>query len=451
MVRKQERIKTLILWLLILNSLFLTAQVWFRQELWADYALFDALRETVFGRFFSAPKTVTVSSFDGLTRPARIITCRGESRRGVLTPDNPLYTEADNSIKAIMDMLYEVNNPQYIMVSEQDWKTAIQGRSVMLDYGIKINSRLITKNIGGTENKLSAIVSELSEITLCPEQRNAAVFIRNTQNGGIYKFVINGVGDSVNDIINVVDYEREYLFAFEAGISNADSLVLLTMDEVNEVTAIQVDNPAGNLSISDMEKIIIAFGSDPSRFRRSMSDDGTVSYIGSNRTIIFHSNGLLEFFSVDAESGIKGGNLTDMVNVALKTASDQAQVLIGGNSFDVRVTSDLIGTDSDEYTIKMNYFYNGLPLYINIPGNAAARTVNDAVTAEFSGGNLVRFRMLPRVIMRTTGTVDAGDAMSAIDGIYLNDSEIRRITQCYAEDGTTGWQIIFENGTKELM
>ena len=448
MVRKQERIKTLILMLLIINSLFMTSQIWFSQELWSDYVFFDALRETIFGRFFSAPKAVTVSSFDGLANPLRIISCRGESKRGILEPGNPFYSEADNSINAILDILYEVNDPKYITVATEDWLDALKGRSVMLDYGAKINSRLITKNIGGTENKLASVVTELSEITLCPEQNNAAIFIRNTQNGVIYKFVVANVGGSVNDVINVVDYDAGYLFAFEMNAANADPLVLFPMDETNEVPSVYVENPAESLSNNTMEKVILTFGFDPSRFRRSVSSNGTVSYIGNSRTIIFHPNGLLEFFAVDAESGIKGGNLTDMVNIALKTAGDQAQILMNGNPLNVRITSDLI---DGEHIIKMNYFYNGLPLFINIPEDGATHGVTDAVTAEFSEGNLVRFRMLPRVIMYDTKTVEAGSVLESTGNAYLGDDTIRRIMQCYTEDGNTGWLILRNNGAEDIL
>ena len=116
---------------------------------------------------------------------------------------------------------------------------------------------------------------------------------------------------------------------------------------------LQITNPfADNVNEEIYEQIVELFDLQPNNLRRSISSDGTVSYIENNATVEISPIGRIDYKAVDEKKGILAETLYDKLNLVWELAKKQYNLIVPNQPFNARIISELIEANQDILYIK---------------------------------------------------------------------------------------------------
>lgn len=435
---RKERIKSIILALLILNCLQLTGQIWFNQKLWSSgYNFFNSVSNIPVVKalvshipFLNNPSKAD-DTYANAIRPQKIVISSGKSRE-VYHPTQKSYDEAYEIVDSVITSLLQTQSPRSAVIKEDEWQSFLKGKSIYIDYGFNMDMNSLANSFShpvGTSPLSGGNVSDIM-ITGDSITKEGIVCMLDKTNNTITKYWVDYKGDELLDYIKSITFGRNQNqdFAFEHGLDispeNAlikrdillSSLVLLPRDTDN-MYKISVSNPLDNEGIA-FDRIVSAFEYTPSSLRKSVTHDGVASYVENNATIRIDPNGLIEYNAVEAEKGILLQSVTaepfTLVSKITQIANEVWNASGNDGMLDVRLVSDLVEPRDGEFIVKMNYFFMGTPVITQFDGNSP---INNAIYAHVQNGYLKNFKMLMRSFEKVDEIVPTIPVIRALDSL----------------------------------
>ena len=464
---RKEKIKSIILFILIINCLYLTGQIWFDKKLWpSGYNFFNSLTNVpIVSEFlkilpFANNGQQGDGSYEGITKPKKIIVSGGGARE-VYYSNQKQYSDVITLTDKIKTNLFKATSPRFEAVTKEEWQGFLKGKSIYVDYGFKIDMGIMAQSFGSGTNTPFSQLGIVSGIVITADAVTNSVIVcaRNSQTGNILKFWSDYKGDELTRYIEGLTFgkQQSQAFAFELNLDKAtqgidikrkvflEPLVLLPMN-ASDMPKINIGNPLKKEGIAVGQKladnIVTAFGYAPSSLRKSIMQDGVVSYVENSATIKISPNGLVEYNAIKTDKGIRIENAkiepNQIVNSIAKIARDVWKKVGVAQPPDMVLASDLTGQKGGVYIVEMNYTFEGIPVITRL---SAAEPMYNGLYAEVQDGYIKRFRMVLRTFSGTGEKVESTPVLVAIDNLFKMygqgnaETKINDIFQCYSSEG----------------
>ncbi|MDD3765940.1 MAG: hypothetical protein PHF89_01975 [Eubacteriales bacterium] len=457
----KERIKSAILVLLVLNCLQLMGQIWFNnKKLWpSGYNFFNSIQNT---KLTNALKSLFPLS-DGkqidkpylsTVRPSKIVLSSGNAR-DVYHPGEEKYDSAYLQVDRIFESLTSSQSVRTSTMSVSDFNTLLQGKSVYLSFGFSLDPSSLSEAFKKNFTSVLPGSFNVSDIIITGDTltKESIVCMLDSSANSAVKFFVDYRGDEIIKYIDSSTFgkSQDKVFAFELKLDRPlkdakivqrillDSRVLLSIED-EEFETFEVLNPLES-DTSSFDNIVSALGYTPSVLRKSVAQDGTASYVENSATIRISPAGVVEYSAVETEKGIPLQNGMYAPYLAVSQVTKIAEQIFSAAGVehltDLHLVSDLKASE-DEYIIKMNYTYGGLPVISQLN----AEGVKNALYAKVERGYITAFKLLIRTFGKPgenavlgpciTGGTKIGALDMLVQQIGREETlEIQEVFKCY--------------------
>lgn len=481
-VLNKERIKSFILILLILNSIQLTVQMWFDSNLWpSGYGFLDNIKNSTVVSAITSLFGDGGENFSGeqlyvkTMKPRRIIV-NGGGAREVYLKESEFYDEAMNFVDSIMSDIKE-SDVSVTEVSYEEWKNMFKTKSLYVDYGYVMDVENLNKLYGTTGNSGKfKQANNFSGYILIPDTLTGTcvVCMLNEEDNTVVEHRFSSDGNGLLKFIEDSTYQKQQndAFAFEINLDTSTEteddvkrnvafspLALLTIPtEIEKIPELEIEEVFENAEELDdfSERALSIFGHNASALRKTVQNDGSITFVENNATIKFHYDGTIEYSAVSKENGLKvsNGNLgcyqaiCDVLSIAA-LVWDKADIDV--DMLDFQLTSALTDNKSNKYSIRIDNIYNGIA--INFP-----TVCKNAIVAEVEEGYIKKFTIHLSNISVMSQKREVSPVHLAIDMLYSNYGNrsmiIDDVYKCYDfnEDGKAYVKWAFEiRGDEEIL
>ncbi len=399
----KERIKTVLLVILVLSSLFLSGEIWFGEKLWPEgYDFFSVYKETFFGRianwFKGDSETLSIDdtgTLDSIFAPKTTMLSFDEGR---LTFDS-----TDDEGKLVTGKINEVLKESFVSskissISEENWQNALVQNGIYADYSVPVSVRAMMDFLGLERSSQAPFDSFDQMIILIGDGTKTAipVYFRNSETDVHQSVITSFSKDNLLEFLSVYSTKPmlNLAYSFELNLDKKvegagqdhqkvilDPYILLPLDSM-EMNSIKQDY----ISIADnSDKILLAMGYNKNTVRRFTRTDTTL-FVDSKSTLTLGRN-YIEYEASGDRNGIQIGSDSNITTAAAGSASLIDKIL---SCFEINentklfISTPLTDEKQDEYTLHFDYLYDAVP--VNIGEHGCTVTVKN--------GNITNMKIL---------------------------------------------------------
>lgn len=459
----KERIKSVILILLVLCSVGLTSVTWMEERLWPEgYSLFANVKEwplirNFFDSYYSEP-------LDNLKKAGKIVIADGNGSGSVFYNSSTAFEDVYSDISQLFSSFLK----NEITVSESTVLTGENLREILdeqimyayVSYSVATEPNLFCRLMGVPDSDGFSDLDAVKDFFLIPTGSGSVELLAlDSENGNVMRYEL--LYEKTEKLISAFasyaeNAEPEYncMFALEMNLDivEEDEAVkmktvlnpLLVLDSASTATNKRAEIIGTNPFEGDGEavgRIIESFGINPNSIHRYIDSDGTHVCLENDSMIKIYKNGIIEYEATGASHGIMqegGSSVYESLNSAIRFAGDVYSAA-SGTDFKVNVSGDLLQRSSGEMEFAFDYYFSGTPITTDI--TVDGEKINHAIEIKTENGYITKFRMLVREYATTESYKDCGTVYDAIDNIaelYATSEEpvtVEDIFASYREDG----------------
>ncbi len=227
----KERIKTIILTLLILNCLHLTGQIWFNKKLWpTGYNFFNSVTNnsvvsTILKKLPFAKSTfLSDSEYSDTIRPKKIVISSGNARE-VYQYGQKQYDSVYGIAGGVITSLLQTPTPRSSVISTDEWHAFLKGKSIYIDYGFNMDAASLTSIFGLSVTPSFADGLSFSDIVITGDSvtKEGIVCMLDKSSNLITKYWVDYKGDELLKYISSTTFGRNQnkAFAFELNLDSS--------------------------------------------------------------------------------------------------------------------------------------------------------------------------------------------------------------------------------------
>ncbi|MBQ2754423.1 MAG: hypothetical protein IJF30_03070 [Clostridia bacterium] len=472
---KKETIKNIILTLLIVNCIQLTGQIWLNEKLWPEgYDFFEFTAQFPFlDGIMSVFKKVNGEGeiSDATLSPNKVV-INGGGARIISYDGTDTFTSALNLVVPCIKKIAAGENVATDNITVSQWQSMLRAKSIYINLGFETDGKNVGDIFGeplGDLNKISGADS----IIIYPELMLNCTYVcfKSTDSDYGVRYTLRGHSEQLTEFIkqHTEGQKNDHSFAFELRLDKDsqqedwgqrlvtfDSDVLLSMDNlaVSDIEVKNVFHDTETLS-KRADEILGAFGYKPSQIRKTVSQDGVVTYVENSATVKVSPDGMVEYTAIATDKGIKVADTkaqpSQIVNEVLEMAKKVISAADLEDTIVLKLRSPLNDTPVFSYTANFTRYFNGLPVIYNKNG----ATENYTLTAQFENGYIKSFKMMLQTLSVAEGKTAPKPVLDTINSFcetYNSNDKItvENILKCYyvENEGTykTKWCIMY-NGT----
>ncbi len=463
----KERIKSFILVLLVVMSLYLTSRTWITERLWPEgYSLFVNVKEwPVIRNFFRDEYSLPM---ENLGKARKIVIADGSGASTVFYDGDKTYNKVYSEIKSFMgDFLGDKLEVKSSLSLTRDNVRELLNEQVMyayVNYPVAVAPSFFGQIMGAPESKTLTNLSAVRDFFILPAGRQSVeVLAIDYESQNVMRYSVGY--DRALELIDIFQSSAENISADQSctlalqgnmDIEDPDALVktkvLLDSFLVLDSASTAVSEREEILSINPIEDeipegIIELFGYNPDSIRRYVDSDGTVIYLENDSSLKIYKNGLIEFEALDSSFGIPiegGQSLYGALNGAIRFSGRVYTASGAEDKFTMNVSKDLLFESGSEFNFGFDYYFEGTPITAQIITESGKMEHGAEITV--SSGNIVKFRMLVREYNNTGRQKDIMNIYGAIDKVALDNAEA--LNAVWIDDMFLSYE---EKGEKEVL
>ena len=423
---KKERVKSIILVFLITSSVFFAEQLWLSEKLWSGgYNFFIKGNNNTIIRSIAKNIKLLVNKEDTyvlsqeyLHYPHRIVV-NYSGNRAVYLNSQASYMKFFSAVsKPFIELLKCEQEFRHTTIDkEEEWLALLKGRSLYIDFGVAYNTKLLGQLFGVRDTALFSHIPSIKEFILIPGDNisnDITFYLKDYKTGKVNKFLLEYDRKSLMDLLEeYAEYQTpRYTYSFEIGLDldmttngNQANKVILAPDvlfplEKQETMVIQSYNPIDFESDYTINKILDAFNYSPNTIRKYTEADNTIVYVENYSKLKISPDGLIEYNAVEPGKGLE---LVKDLSAQQASVPTLYESLILAMDFineietvkeDLYLTGNLLENQNrpGRYKFTFDYYYNGLPIIINLEN----KDIRHAVEVEVINGTLNTYRQYVR-------------------------------------------------------
>ncbi len=442
--RIYEKIKTLILILLIISGLFLGYHVFksYDSKATADTdewgAFFSPLNDgtgqsteeellTLF-RKWSAPELVVATAPHG---------------KFEITEENDLGIISDEAFSAI-HRAYGKGQSSISYISSLDWNNALEKSALYLRFPEMRLTAFEASFSRNASSPLAASISDYTELILLPDtQSQLSLLFRGENRSKLLKIEAEETSPALDSIISKYSQKADPTlhFAYELGFNsdfigsnvNTDSMLLITNKEI-KTDDIIIDISRTYKAAFDFANssdfltgLVRIFGYNPNTVRQYVNNDNALTFVGETGTLRIFPGGKIEYKSLGTNEGIqlRSSARSEAYSASLRICEIANNILeINGSplrnrDFEIKLTKTPKSFNSEEKAeICFDYFVDGKQ--INFGDNAVSAIIED--------GKLTEFKMHIKSVKRLNSRTTASNILEAVDKFCTDNPSSKNIS-----------------------
>lgn len=467
----KERIKSLVLTLLIISNFILGSYVLSTKKLWSGDGYNFFSDSNFFSSFINEIKYALSEGKSPTTHleyPEQLIINTGyQTTRFSLDRSDSQFETLSLYISEYLKNSFH-SSKKFIPIDKDDFYRVLSGKSIYIRYPATYDSALFAYLLGATQADFAQSFSSVRNVII---SMDTGVYIEDASTGNTFKCITGIPTDKlsliVDECMNTDEYTGQIInYAFDLGFDKSfgnqkallSPIITLYSDEIT-VPAISASIPTvrtDNTPIESVaEDILAIFNMNPNVFRRYTEADGTLVYIENNATLKLSVNGDVYYTANDNGVSVLPSDSAHRFDALPQLAEFVNRVNSTANSVSsLQLSSNLEGNDisGNVINITFDYLANGI-LVKNISDDA-----KNAVTVTIEGGRIIKYKHRVRSYTNTGETYTVPNYIEALDDSIakienqLNDIEINSIDVMYTDDSTIGEKLPTWNiGIKEVI
>ncbi len=428
---KKERIKSIVLIMLIITNLVLAEKIFVNEKLWlSGYNFFVSARNG------NKKNSVTVS--ESLTMPEKIIVNTGyQSSRFIYRRNSENFSSinsaASETIKAALS-----DSRSAFLISDEDWYAALTAKSVYLSYPAVFSLDSFASFYGIATPELP--ISEFSDIVI---SENGNVYL-----GGDGYCKIPVTSQSIGSIISaaaeehsgdesVFNYSFDLFFDRNSGSESTvlSPMILIYSEPVTAPTVIShtIVLEDGFVNDKPILSILPIFGVNKNSVRSYTEADGTLVYVENNGILKITPDGLLTFTATGNGIYLSRGSAPSKALGFIESVNGNIETYA-----DVCLKSLSFSENTEHF--EFDYMLEGYPVkFDGIP----------AISATVQNGYLTEYSQVIRQFEISQKSVPSPDFIEALDNViesYRGSLSEMRITGMYPAyfDDFSGEEILID-------
>lgn len=466
--------KDVLLAVLVVSSLVMVYRIWFGRYLssnWYDDSPLNVKKfvSTHFSWLSGGAKTFS-ENMKILLKPEKIVVNQSANRVEITANDARYENLRETSEDFLKNMLLgEAKILSKSSASQEEYFSALKGKSLFVCYGNKIDSRLVSMSISGeSKGKITDDVSELKEVLILLNDNvlnNVNVYIADTKNDNVVKYSVEynkarldkAVGEIFEAKISGSVPSYSFELNFHKSPEGESAKVLFSPTILLQVVPEQTpciyggaimdfsDEHGINNAVEDA--VLRAFKMNPMTMRKFTDVSGSAVFVENYGTLVINPSGLVEFKAEQGSNGITlsenasaaAVDVYEATTLAVDFISNVCAVFPNAVINNLQINSDITSElgKSGSYTFKFDYFISGSPVFIqNSEGKAES-----AIELTLENGNLVYYRQHLKEYYTLDEATSGITAINAADKIVENTKEeelpvyIKRLSTCFLDNG----------------
>ena len=414
---KTERIKSLVLILLIIANLVLAEKILVNEKLWlSGYNFFVSTRNSRRKNIFSVSER--------LSMPEKILVNTGyQSSRFIFRRDDEYFAAINNAAADIVKSAFSA--PKSVFeISSDDWYSALSAKSLYLSYSSSFTPSVFASLLGISDSDFPD--TEFSDIVI---SESGNVYFG--QDGAYYQIpftsplvspIIQSVAEEHFDEESVINYSFDLNFDKNSGDETTVlSPMILIYSEPVTANTVFPENAAvrdGEISEKALSGILPVFGVSRNSARSYTEADGSLVYVENNGILRITANGILTFTARGNGIKLKSGSVSSQIASFIDEINEKMNI-----DADLCLC-DTAANDSGQ-RLDFDYIVEGYPV------KYADR---NAVSATVSNGYLVAYSQIMRHFTVTDLPSISTDFIEALDEVidtYHGSMSEMRITKMY--------------------
>ena len=377
----KERVKSIILVILVIFTLVLAERILVDKKLWpTGYNFFSIGRNS--GR-------TSGSVSDALILPERIIVNTGyQSSRFEYLRTSEDFDEIHDVASGILKTAFKEASKNISQVPSDNWYSALTSKSIYLSYPGSFSAQNFAGLMG--IKKTEAAFNSFSDIVI-GETGNVyindnGVFYRIEISSGEISSLIEKILHKNEELQSVINYSFDLNFDTEFGSQKTilSPMIPIYFDTV-EADELTSENPLfkdGEIDQRAVNALLTAFSVNPNSTWRYTEADGTVVFVENTGVLKISPNGILSFTASDSGLSISSQISANSYETASGVASfiDTINTATNQNA-QLSLTSPLLETATEQFTF--DYNVNGIPVKY-ADKNAVSVTVKGGYITEYS-------------------------------------------------------------------
>ena len=377
----KERVKSIILVILVIFTLVLAERILVDKKLWPDgYNFFNIGKK-------QADSGISVS--DNLILPERIIINTGDqTSRFEYLRTSGNFKKIQSTANEVLKTAFSAPAKSISRVPATSWYSALTGRSVYLSYPGSFSAQNFAGLMG--ISRTEATFGDFCHIVI---SEGGSVYIDDNEN--YYKIetssdamasIIDSVAKKNQNSESVINYSFDLNFDKEFGSQKTIlSPMIPIYSEAVEADIITSENPLltdGEIDQKTVDALLTAFSVNPNSIWRYTEADGTVVFVENTGVLKISPKGVLSWTATESGISLSG----QFSATPYETASAVANFIdtvngVTGQDAQMSFTSALTGNNTEHFTF--DYTINGLPVKFNSK-SAVFVTVKNGYITEYS-------------------------------------------------------------------
>ncbi len=443
----KERIKSIILVLLVIVNIILAEKILVNKKLWPSGYNFFNIGNTVKKNDYSVTGQLAV--------PEKIIVNTGyQSSRFEYPRNSKEFSNIFTVSNKILKKAFSEPARAVTYIEAESWYSVLTAKSVYLSYPCSYSSQNFANLLG--ISKTERTFESFKDIVISD---NGNVYISEKDGSSFYKIdtassemspIIEAVSEQHSDEESVINYSFDLNFDKDLGGQKTFLSPMIpiysspiTADVITSSNPVLKGDEVNNKTIS---AILTAFSINPNTVRRYTEADGSLVFVENNGILKISPDGILSFTATD--TGIRISSLTTFdthSNVSSIASFVDKVNAASGIDLDMCITSPLTSQSESHFTF--DYITNGLPLYFE---------GQNAISAKISNGYLTEYKQILRKYESLGYSKDSTIYIEALDNIIakyqnsMNEIRIIKMVPSYIDNLTIGeksvdWYIGIDN------
>ena len=450
----KERIKNLLLMLLVIMNFVLGSRILIEKKLWpGGYNFFSNMGNLEFSRlytniksYFTDEDTYKTKVFD----PEKIVINTGDqtTRIAIYSAD----AEFDGLIEeayVVLRSAFESDSENFSPVKAQELYSALSATSLYFEYPISFTPELFSKVLGTQGNAISEMNIQFCDVVIVNKPRTE-VYIADRDADLYYRIYVPKGSERLTELVegcikkhskegdSAINYSFDLKFdkPFGTQKTTLNPLILIysTMPEYPQIYA---QNPIANgeaINEVIVGDILRVFNINASTMRRYTEAGGTVVFVENNAILKIDKNGYLEYQATDGGIDVSatGDEYTNTVNIASLGAGINEAV---GSSCTLRISEN---ENNEKNKYNFDYIVSGIPVKIN------NGKISSGIEAVVDNGVLISYKQLVRKYDITDSKTTVTEFFTALDSViasyseFMNEINIDKMYFGYSDDATAG-------------
>ncbi|MBR2404676.1 MAG: hypothetical protein IKA95_03365, partial [Clostridia bacterium] len=419
---KIERLKSILLILLVISSIVLTINKWFNEKLWPEgYNFFSDVK-----KHFAQNQSGTSSSFDPveeILKPAKII-LNNSGNHVLYTKSSEEYNNIYGEIKSALKLL--AKSESIITSDEAEWNENLKRKSCYFSYPIQYDSGYFFYQLS---HKYSGSITTVCEFILSKDARVSNIFymyVRDASNGAVYKYRLNYESDILDNFIdNAVSvsdgtdyYSFELNFDSEAE-SSVEEHIVIDSDVLINISQKQI-TPVGEQNLfKDVaskphvyDGILHSFGYNASTIRRYTEPDNSMVFVENYGTLKLHTDGIIDYKSLNSAQGVSlnSDSVYECINSCITFVNDVTGALGFSDVLYYEISSNIINAGSKSFVLNFDYYINDRMIVFSDD----AHSLNHAITVEVADGKIISYKQICKDFFIVPYSITYPSAIDAI-------------------------------------